>query len=156
CLKQLDSKFNTGAANVPCEISRRFQRTLGQYVYHPQTKQRQFRFSHQLASNPTLLHQVVIHEYIHYYLESQYQIFGHGREFRELCRYLGIPATATISLDSTQSALSRYRFYCKKCKKQLGTRHRLTKQFRQRLRSSNCRDCGGAVQVIDSGQHVAI
>ncbi|MGL5383815.1 MAG: SprT-like domain-containing protein [Culicoidibacterales bacterium] len=145
---QLDQQFETQAAALPCEVSPRFKRTLGQYVYDPKNQGRKFRFSQTLEHDPNLLKQVVIHEYIHYYLESRYQIFGHGREFRQMCCQLGIPPRATIAQELVPQT-SRYRIYCQKCRKQLGTRHRMSLQFRERLRKSCCRDCGGTIIIVD-------
>lgn len=149
-LRQLDEQFGTEAARLPIEISTRFTRTLGQYRVDYHQKQRSFRFHARLGENHAFLRQVVRHEYIHYYLESQHGVLGHGKAFRQLCRVLEIPERATLIVpeELDQKAL-RYQLICQNCRQIVGTRSRLTKALKQRLSRSVCRECRGEIMIVD-------
>lgn len=153
-LRQLDQQFGTQAALLPIEISTRFSRTLGQYrvvIGEDKQKYRSFRFQARLANHSEVLSQVVRHEFIHYYLESQYQITGHGKAFRQLCQQLDIPARATLTVPPEfQQQPARYQLFCGQCRQLVGTRARLTQAFKQRLHRSVCRECHGAIVIIDA------
>lgn len=149
-LRQLDEQFGTEAAQLPIEISTRFTRTLGQYRVDYRQKQRSFRFHARLGENHAFLRQVVRHEFIHYYLESQHGIIGHGKAFRQLCRVLEIPPRATLIVPAEFAQQTpRYQLVCQNCQQVVGTRSRLTQALKQRLRRSVCRDCQGKIMVVD-------
>lgn len=149
-LQQLDHQFGTTAAQCPIEISARFKRTLGQYCYEPATQRRWFRFQAGITQSVAVWREVVIHEFIHYYLESERGITGHGAAFRQLCRELGIRDRATLAITPTQRA--RYQCFCRTCGQLVGERHRLTAQFQRRLRQSVCRNCRGPIVIVDTSQ----
>ncbi len=143
---RLDQQFKTQAHLLPIEINSRFQRTLGQYCYCSKTNRRWFRFQSALIKDSQLLHQVATHEYIHYYLDTQHRIYGHGKEFKGMCRLLGISQKATFEV-SPDFHRAKYQIICQNCNMMLGTRYRITQQFANKIAQSRCKQCQGKVVI---------
>ncbi|MGL4624817.1 MAG: SprT-like domain-containing protein [Culicoidibacterales bacterium] len=153
-LQRLDQQFGTKAAHLPIEISSRFTRTLGQYRVSYPEKKRSFCFQANLVHHEHLLLQVIRHEFIHYYLEAYQQISGHGKEFRQLCRQLEIPARATLTVPANfMTPNARYHLCCEQCQQVVGTRERITKAVQQRVQRSICRSCKGTIRIVKNHEY---
>lgn len=154
-LTKLDQQFQTQAATLPVTLKPNFTRTLGQYVYHPMKR---FHFATSLATDEAMLRQVVIHEYIHYYLDIKFGIHGHGAAFREMCVLLGIPPRATITWKQAPPKVvnqHNYAIRCNECQHIIAYRQKMTTTFQQKLLKAQvkCNDCQKMVKITILGKN---
>jgi len=149
-LHEVGEKFNFSCDEVPIFISTRMTRRLGCFrakinyetsKYSPVS----FTFTKDIlngAYSEEGVREIVIHEYIHYYIIIKLQeIHNHDEVFIKYCKLAGIPGSSKFSGKPVAGyKQSAYVLRCSHCGKMIGYKTRKTKIIKniEKYRSNCC------------------